>query len=289
MGTHPGSPWHATQGGIPNLMSHQGVGASSSMGARPGSPRGAARGDTGPVPNPVMVADPKPSPPSRAHQGAIWEDVVPDRRHPADAPPPGRRRNPLVEGDSCSERGSNSLLGTSHAGRVSSGGVKLPPFLGRESWQVWFNRFSDMADRHHWSDSDRLDELLPRIQGDAGEFVYAQLPQEVRRSYTRLTAELDARYRKVESTRSYGAQFSRRDQKPGEAAEEYAAELKRLYDKAYPHRATQTRREDLLRRFLDGLQDEQTRLQVEFVKEPPDIDTAVYEVVTFQEARRRPR
>ena len=290
MGAPPGSPWGATQGNIgpmPHLLSHRGLDSSLPVGAHPGFPQGTAQAGTGPAYNPAMVTDHRPALP-RAHQGASHDDDVPDRRH-IDVPLPGRRRPLPAEGDSYSERGSNSLLGTSRASRVPSGGVKLPPFLGRESWQVWFNRFSDVADRHHWSDSDRLDELLPRIQGDAGEFVYAQLPQEVRRSYTRLTAELDARYRKVESTRSYGAQFSHRDQKPGEAAEEYAAELKRLYDKAYPHRATQTRKEDLLRRFLDGLQDEQTRLQVEFVKEPLDIDTAVYEVVTFQEARRRPR
>ncbi len=290
MGAHPGSSWRATQGNIgpmPHLLSHRGLGSYLPVGAHPGFSQGTAQAGTGPAYNPAMVVDPRPALP-RAHQGASHDDDVPDRRH-IDVPLPSRRRPPPAEGDSYSERGSNSLLGTIRAGRVVSGSVKLPPFLGRESWQVWFNRFSDVADRHHWSDSDRLDELLPRIQGDAGEFVYAQLPQEVCRSYTRLTAELDARYRKFESTRSYGAQFSHRDQKPGEAAEEYAAELKRLYDKAYPHRVTQTRREDLLRCFLDGLQDEQTRLQVEFVKEPLDIDTAVYEVVTFQEARRRPR
>ncbi len=54
-------------------------------------------------------------------------------------------------------------------------------------------------------------------------------------------------------------------------------------------RAAQTRREDLLRCFLDGLQDEQARFQVEFVKEPATIDNAVYEVVSFLGAKRRAR
>ncbi len=119
--------------------------------------------------------------------------------------------------------------------------------------------------------------------------MYSQLPGEVRQSYHQLTAALDSRYRKVESARSYGARFSHRDQKPQEAAEEYAAELKQLYDKAYPKWATQTWKEDLMWWFLDGLRDElQARFQVEFVKEPLDIDTAVYEVVAFQEAKYRP-
>ena len=44
----------------------------------------------------------------------------------------------------------------------------------------------------------------------------------------------------------------------------------------------------MLRRFLDGLYDEKARFQVEYVKEPRDIDEAVYQVVDFQETRNRP-
>ena len=47
------------------------------------------------------------------------------------------------------------------------------------------------------------------------------------------------------------------------------------------------RREDLLRRFLDGVKDDEARFHVEYVKEPADIDQAVYEVVNFIETRKR--
>ncbi len=147
---------------------------------------------------------------------------------------------------------------------------------------MWYNSFSEVADWYRWTDNDRLDEVLSQIQGDVGEFVYAQLPCEVRCSYPCLTAELDAFcYRKVETTKTYGVWFSHRDQKPGEAAGEYAAELKWLYDKAYRQRAAQTRREDQLCRFTDGLNDKQAGFQVEFVKDTGDIDAAIYKVVAF--------
>ena len=48
------------------------------------------------------------------------------------------------------------------------------------------------------------------------------------------------------------------------------------------------RDEDLLRKFLDGLFDEKARFQVEYVKEPRDIDEAVYQVVDFQEICHHP-
>ena len=46
--------------------------------------------------------------------------------------------------------------------------------------------------------------------------------------------------------------------------EEYTADLKRLYNKAHPSRDHQTR-EELLRRFLDGLSDSQARFHVEYM------------------------
>ena len=56
-----------------------------------------------------------------------------------------------------------------------------------------------------------------------------------------------------------------------------------MYDNAHSNRDENTRREDLLRRFLNGLYDEKARFQVEYVKEPRDLDEAVYQVVDFQE------
>ena len=166
--------------------------------------------------------------------------------------------------------------------------TKLPIFTGKESWDVWFNRFTEVADRRNWTDEDRLDEILPRLQGAAGEFVFGQLRREVRGDYAHLVSELNSRFRVVVTKKTYGAQFSHRSQKANETVEEYAAELKRLYDKAHANRDEGTRREDLLRRFLDGLFDEKARFQVEYIREPRDIDEAVYQVVDFLDTRHRP-
>ena len=132
-----------------------------------------------------------------------------------------------------------------------------------------------------------LDELLPKLQGPAGEFVYGQLSVQIRRNFPMLVAELKSRFRKIETSKNYGAMFSNRCQKPHESVEDYAADLKRLYDKAHANRDEATRREDLLRRFLDGLVNDQARFHVEFVKDPSDIDEAAYDVVYFLDTRQR--
>ena len=130
--------------------------------------------------------------------------------------------------------------------------------------------------------------MLPRLQGPASEFVYGQLNPTVRRSYTELVSELNSRFRVVETTKTYRTLFSNHDQEFGESHESYAAELKRLYEKVYPNRDPSTRAEDLLRGFMDGLVDEKAQFHIKYIKEPSNIDQAVYEAVNFQETRRKP-
>ncbi|KAL3857875.1 hypothetical protein ACJMK2_012504 [Sinanodonta woodiana] len=141
---------------------------------------------------------------------------------------------------------SGSNLSRSHAstnrtkGRKTNG-VKLPAFTGKENWKVWINRFTAVAERRRWTKGEKLDELLPRLHGAAGEFVFSQLQDK----------ELNTSYRVIETAKTYAGQLSRRNQRPHELVEEYAAELKHLYDKAHPERDRKTKREDLLRRFMD--------------------------------------
>lgn len=179
---------------------------------------------------------------------------------------------------------SNSAVRTNRGSRRNP---KLPPFTGKETWKVWFNRFEEVASRQKWSSDAKLDELLPLLQGVAGEFVYEQLSHETRCNYMSLCKELNNRFRVVETSKAFWVQFSHRNQKYGETIEDYAAELKKLYDKAHVRRDTETRREDLLRRFLDGLIDDKARFHVEFIKEPNDIDEAVYQVVCFQQTKQK--
>ena len=67
----------------------------------------------------------------------------------------------------------------------------------------------------------------------------------------------------------------------------YGADLKRLYDKGHSAHDPETTQEDLLRRFLDWLLDKRARFQVEYVKEPKDIDDTVCELVNFMEIWKR--
>ena len=162
---------------------------------------------------------------------------------------------------------------------------KLPSFTGSESWKVWFNRFDDVACQRNWSEEKHLDVMLPRLKGPAGEYVYDQLSHRQRSSYKELVDCLKKRFHKVESRKMFADMFWKRDQKAGELEETYAAELKRLHGKAWPKRNMESTEEDLLQRFMNGLLDKKAKQQVEFVKNPTNIDNALDEVVKYREAR----
>ena len=165
--------------------------------------------------------------------------------------------------------------------------MKLPSFDGKEDWKVWVSRFEAIAERRQWDDDTKLDNLLPKLQGRAGDFVITQLPKQTLECYSELVKELNSRFRVVETKRKFAAKFSQRVQRPNETVEEYAADLKRLYSKAHQSRDARTRQEDLVRLVLDGLRDNDARFEIEYNKKPEDIDEAVYHAVYFLQTRRK--
>ncbi|CAC5421921.1 unnamed protein product [Mytilus coruscus] len=191
---------------------------------------------------------------------------------------------------SLSDTGSiaTSQIFKSRSRPKSGQNVKLPAFTGNEKWEVWLNRFQAVARLNNWDDNEKLRELIPRLQGEAGDFVFDQLPSKTLDKYTKLIKELRNRFGVIESSRTYKLQFSRRRQFSGETPEKFASELKRLYDKAYKNRDFKTRQEDLLQRFLLGLQDYKARIHIELNKDPQTIEEAVHEVITYSETMKNP-
>ena len=82
------------------------------------------------------------------------------------------------------------------------GTPRLPPFNDRESWNVWYNRFTGVAALQGWSNRQKLGELFPRLQGQADEFLYEQFTPEVKTNYTRLIVALNSRFRVIETRKT---------------------------------------------------------------------------------------
>jgi len=152
--------------------------------------------------------------------GAVQRDLVADVQAPRDWAAPTSTFREVGKDSSCT-RWDNGRDERKTAGRPESptvndmrtfdGGnawrssAKLPPFLGSETWEVWINRFEDVARRRQWDEDEKLDALLPRLQGKVGEFVYlyGQLPKHIRNDYQLLVRELKNRFRKIETPNNW--------------------------------------------------------------------------------------
>ena len=137
-------------------------------------------------------------------------------------------------------RNTNTAANTSgqHDAFSCNKDVKLPVFSGNssESLKAWFSRFSTVANLNNWDDSTRLSDLLQRLHGTAAEFVFDEIPSEINGNFQSLVHKLSLRFQTVETNKTLRAQFGKRTQRIGEPVEDYCAELKRIYDKAYPGR-----------------------------------------------------
>ena len=74
-------------------------------------------------------------------------------------------------------------------------------------WQrrlmVWIYHFETIAERRQWSVGRKLDNLLPKLQGKAGDIVFSQLTKDNLGFYGELVKELNNRFRMNETEKGF--------------------------------------------------------------------------------------
>jgi hypothetical protein len=140
--------------------------------------------------------------------------------------------------------------------------ARLPAFTGKERWEVWINRFEAVARLQNWNNKGKLQELLPRLQGAAGDFAFDQMSESTLNSYSKLVNDLKNRFGVIENKQTYRVQFNRRYQKTGETVEIYATELK-----VFMKRHTQIEMPELDIDFLMGIGNDKAKIHIELNKD----------------------
>lgn len=110
--------------------------------------------------------------------------------------------------------------------------VRIPLFTGSssDSWKVCHAQFITIANLNKWNETTCLSELMQRLQGTAAEFVFDEIPPESVSNYVSLVCEPVSMFKSVKRNRAFKVKFGKRVRKYDETVEEYAEELKRLYD-----------------------------------------------------------
>ena len=114
----------------------------------------------------------------------------------------------------------------------------LAPFRGdmeadSETIDEWLERFATLAEECQWTPWAKLLHLTSRLEKQAYAFYRSCSPQK-KASYDLLVVELRKRFSPVRIQGVDTSLFHERKQGEGESVDQYAQELRRLHQKAYP-------------------------------------------------------
>ena len=147
-------------------------------------------------------------------------------------------------------------------------------FDGSRSWESFFSAFKNIASACRWDSRERRFRLLASLRGDAADFAYQQLPEEIVNEYDKLAEALAERFGNRKTAASFVSQLEARRLGPKESISEFAAEIKRLTTFGYPTADSATLDMIAMRHFLRGLGDHNMTLTI-----------GMQEPRTLQEAR----
>ena len=167
----------------------------------------------------------------------------------------------------------------------------IPTFQGDtgEEWETWISRLEAVSDCHGWNENQKVGVILSALCDTAAKFVYKAINRYDRKDYAVLVSELASRFGSLETKRTFRVRWANISQQPGQTEQELAAEIRRIHAEAYPDRDTDTRRVDLVDKFLDSLRDETQRSAIEFNKCPHTIEEAVKYAIQYRETTRTRR
>ena len=184
------------------------------------------------------------------------------RQHPS---------SPAVTQPGPDDAGSSSLTPFNSGLSWTALAQQLPPiqqFTGEEgtesgeTFEDWIEMLEMIASICGWDERTKLVNLTTRLRGQAYAF-YKSCPEEKRRNYSALVAELTVRFTPVRIRAVQSSLFhNRKQQHPKETVDAYAQDLRRLFYLAYPQAQQGTREaEDMGRsvlsyQFVAGLRQE---------------------------------
>ena len=161
-----------------------------------------------------------------------------------------------------------------HVGKMD---VQLPQqdsFDGSRPWSSFVASFTNLAAACGWDNHEKKFRLLACLRGDAADYAYQQLPDEVANDYGKLIDALADRFAAIRTPATFIAQLESRRLAPRESLADYAADIKKLTTFGYPTADAATLESIATRHFLRGLGDQQMTMTI-----------GMQEPRTLQEAR----
>ena len=156
--------------------------------------------------------------------------------------------------------------------------VSLPPQENYDGhgrpWESFISSFRSLASTCKWNEREQRFRLLACLRGDAADFVFQQLGEEIVADFDKLTAALESRFGCRKSASTFVSQLESRRLGVKESIADYAADIRRLATFGYPTADASTLDTIATRHFLRGLGDNNMSMAI-----------GMHEPKTLQQAR----
>ncbi len=163
--------------------------------------------------------------------------------------------------------------GDASATRKSRPLVMPDSFSGESSWDEWIGHFESVALVNEWDDAAKCLWVQVRLTGKA-QTAWRRLSAEAKESYTGLTEALRKRFEPDSKRELYAAEFQARRRRRDESWGDFADDLRRLSDKAFPDLEEKAREKLALDRYLSEVGNPQVAFAVR-QQRPKNLDDAV--------------
>lgn len=160
------------------------------------------------------------------------------------------------------------------AGAKTKRPVVMPDiYTGEEEWSEWLFQFESCASLNDWDDELKCKFIIVRLKGSAGKAL-SDLDDETKKDWTKLKAELTARFDTTTRPDLYKSEFMGRKKKSTETYLEMGNSIRTLARKAYPALTNKVRDELAKDQFLRGLDKTELALKVRHAN-PKTLDEAI--------------
>ena len=146
-------------------------------------------------------------------------------------------------------------------------------YKGEDGWDEWIVRFENIASVNSWNDEAKLKWIKVCLAGRAQKALQG-LPEEARGSYENVKVALTQRFEPASKRELYNAELQVRAKKHSEEWADFAEDLRRLVDKAYPNLQANAREQLALSHYLSRLHNPQVGFAVK-QQRPTKLEEAV--------------
>uniref|UniRef100_T1I4L2 Retrotransposon gag domain-containing protein n=1 Tax=Rhodnius prolixus TaxID=13249 RepID=T1I4L2_RHOPR len=132
--------------------------------------------------------------------------------------------------------------------------IKPPAYDGTSSWANYVLQFNAAASANSWTERDKVTSLIVSLRGEALDILQS-IPEAHRQDFGLLTGHLERRFGDRHMQELYRTQFRTRRQQPGEALQQFSADIYRLARAAFPGVDDELLEGLAVDAFTDGLKD----------------------------------